>query len=258
MEIYLDLVIVLNFLVDLLLILGTNRLAGFGAQAPRAALAAAVGAGYAAICFLPGFSFLGNLFWRLAALTGMSAIAFGCGKSAVRRGVLFVFLSMALGGIALGIGNGGIGALILAALGVAILCTLGFCGRPGQEKFVSVCVCYGERRLHMTALLDTGNTLRDPISGTPVLVVGAPEARKLLDLTADELLRPAQTLERLGKRGLRLIPYHAVGQSAGMLLGLRADRVEINGRHQEMIVAFAPQTIGQGKVYQALAGGIVT
>ena len=44
MEIYLDLVILLNFLVDFLLLLGTNRLSGFPAAIGRCALAAALGA----------------------------------------------------------------------------------------------------------------------------------------------------------------------------------------------------------------------
>ena len=41
MKIYLDLVVILNFLVDFLLLLGTNRLSGFPASPLRAAAAAA-------------------------------------------------------------------------------------------------------------------------------------------------------------------------------------------------------------------------
>lgn len=253
MPVYLDLAVMLNFIVDFLLLVGTNRLAGFAHGARRAALAAIIGAVYAAVCILPGFSFLGNFFWRALALGAMSVVAFGCGAGAWRRAILFVFLSMALGGIAVGIGNGGAGALILAALGVAILCTLGFCGRAGSRKFVPIVIRHGNRRLHLTALLDTGNTLRDPITGTPVIVTGAFAAQKLLDLTADDLTKPLETMQRLSNRGLRLVPYHAVGQPSGMLLGLRADAVEIGGKREDVIVAFAPQTIARD--YQALAGG---
>ena len=44
MEVYLDILMLLNFLVDFLLLTGTNRLAGFPPGAGRAALAAALGA----------------------------------------------------------------------------------------------------------------------------------------------------------------------------------------------------------------------
>lgn len=255
MEVYLDLFFILNFAVDFLLILGTNRLSGFGLGARRAALAAAGGALYAAACLLPGFLFLGNLFWRLVALTGMSVIAFGWRRNAVRRTVLFVFLNMALGGIASGMGNGGFWAIILGALGAAILCTVGFCGYATEQKYVDVSISHGNRKLRMTALRDSGNTLRDPISGLPVLVADATVGRELLDLSTEALQDPIETMHRIGNRGLRLIPYRAIGQPSGMLLGLRADSVEINGKKEDVIVAFAPQAIGNGKPYQALAGG---
>lgn len=258
MGVYVDLMILLNFLVDFLLILGTNRLSGYGPGVKRAAAGAALGAVYAVGCVMPGFAFLGNTFWRLVSLMLMSMIAFGRSLGALRRGILFVFLSMALGGIALGLGNGGFWAIVMGALGIAIACVVGFCGRPGQEKYVPVSITHGDRQIHLTALLDTGNTLRDPVSGLPVLVADAMAAEKLMGLTAGQLARPVETLASRSKSGLRLIPYHAVGQPGAMLLGLRVQRLQINGKTADMIVAFAPQRIGQGKPYQALAGGYAT
>lgn len=255
MTVYLDLVIFLNFLVDFLLILATNRLSGFSPGWKRAATAGALGAVYAGGCLLPGWSFLAGTVWRLVSLALMSMIAFGWGNGALRRGVLFVFLSMALGGIALGLGNGGFFSLILGALGVLIACLVGFCGRPGQQSYVPVTVSHRGRRVHLTALVDTGNTLKDPISGRSVLVVDGEVAQKLTDLPARAVEDPVATVGKGEIDGLRLIPYHAVGQSGGMLLGLRVDKVELNGRQVDMIVAFAPQKIGRGKPYQALTGG---
>ena len=60
MDIYLDLAVILNFIVDFLLLLGTNRLAGFPLDARRCALAAALGGVYGGACLIPGFSFLGD------------------------------------------------------------------------------------------------------------------------------------------------------------------------------------------------------
>lgn len=255
MEVYLDLVVILNFLVDFLLILGTNRLSGHNAHTKRAALGAVLGAVYATACMMPGFSFLGHTLWRLVFLILMSLIAFGWSNGALRRGILFTFLSMALGGIALGLGNGSFWGILAGAFGVTVACAVGFCGRPGQQRYVPVKIEYGNQRLHLTALLDTGNTLRDPVSGIPVLVVDGSIGRKLLGFTLEELAHPVETLANNRNRGLRLIPYHAVGQPAGMLLGLTVDSLSIGGKNEQMILGFAPQKIGQGKPYQALAGG---
>ena len=46
MRVYLDLVILLNFLVDYLLLLGTNRISGFPLTPGRTALAAVLGGIY--------------------------------------------------------------------------------------------------------------------------------------------------------------------------------------------------------------------
>ena len=99
MVVYLDLVIGLNFLVDLLLLVGANRLAGYAPGFLRAVPGALVGAVYAGLCLVSGFRFLGNLFWRLVFLGLMAAASYGLQRSALRRTGLFVLQSMALGGI---------------------------------------------------------------------------------------------------------------------------------------------------------------
>ena len=114
MEIYLDLVMVLNFLVDFMLLLGTNRLSGFPLGPSRCALGALLGSVYSGACLLPGFRFLGNILWRSISLGLMGVACFGWSPSAVKRSGIFLLLSMALGGIALSLGRNDFGALILA------------------------------------------------------------------------------------------------------------------------------------------------
>jgi len=255
MPVYLDLVILLNFLVDFLLMLGTNRLCGYPPGPGRAALSAGLGGIYAGSCLLPGFQFLGNLFWRLISLLLMAAIAFGISKSALRRGVVFVLLCMALGGVVTALGRGGFWALVAAAGCVCLLCVLGFRGRIGGNTFVPVELSLGDRNLHLTALYDTGNTLRDPLTGRPVLVVGAETAMQLTGLSVQQLRRPVESIGAYP--GLRLIPYHAVGRENGMLLALKIPRVKIGSWKGSGLVAFAPEGLSSDGEYQALTGGTV-
>lgn len=256
MTMYVDLVMLLNFLVDLLLVIGTNRLCGYPTKLGRSALCAGIGAIYAGACVLPGFRFLRNPIWRLVSLGIMNVTAFGWNSGTARRSVLFVFLSTSLGGIALGLGQGGFGALVASAGAVCLMCMVGFRGNAGARRYVTVRLTHGTKTRELTALQDTGNTLVDPVTGQPVLVVGADVAGQFLGLTEAQLCEPISTVEKGEIRGLRLIPYRAVGQPNGMLLAMKIDHVSINGQTAGNLVAFAPQTLGTGE-YQALTGGLL-
>ena len=253
MPVYLDLAVALNFLVDYLLLIGTDRLAGHPPAPLRAALGGLLGAVYAGVCLMPGFSFLGNTFWRIVFLGLMAWIAFGTTPSALRRGILFVLLSMALGGVALGLGNGSFLAVVLGAVLVWGLCKFGFRGRAGTE-YVPVELRYKQNRQKILALRDTGNTLKDPVTGEAVLVVSAVVGQTLLGLTRNQLQHPVETVASGQIPGLRLIPYRAVGQPMGMLPALRMDTV-IGGRQKSTLVAFAPMVLSREGEYQALVGG---
>lgn len=256
MTVYLDLVVLLNFLVDGLLLMGANRLAGHPAGWKRCVLAAAVGGMYAGICMLPGCRFLGNLLWRMVSLAAMAVIAFGRNVSALRRGTIFVLLSMALGGMAMGLGNGDFVSLVLAAAGVAFLCAMGMKSPVGMKKYQPVELTWRGQRLKLTALVDTGNTLRDPVTGGSVLVVGMDAGRRL-GISREMIHDPVTALATGKMPGARLIPYRAVGKPGGMLLMIRFEEVRLGGRVISPMVAFAPEEIGQQDGYQALAGGVI-
>lgn len=255
MSVYVDIVIILNFLVDFLLLLGTNRLSGFPPGIRRSALAAALGAVYSGACLLPGFHFLMNTLWRTVSLILMAVIAFGWNKSALKRGGLFLLLSMALGGIAMGLGGGSFWMLLVCAGGVWLLCAVSFGKSAGEREYVPLALTYGENRVNLIALRDTGNTLCDPITGEQVLVIGAEHASRLTGLTEQQLRAPLETAAHRPIPGLRLIPYRAVGQAGGMLLALRFRDVQVGSRRMDALVAFAPEAVGKGECYQALTGG---
>lgn len=250
LRVYADLVIILNFLVDFLLLLGTNRLTGFPPGVKRAAAGAALGAVYSGACLYPRLSFLGNTLWRMVSLGLMAAAAFGLDRTAVKRCGIFVLLTMALGGMAANFGSGDFLGLAAASLLLWLLCCIGFGGKIGRE-YVPLEITHGTKCVKLLALRDTGNTLRDPISGEQVLIIDASAAGELTGLSEKQLASPLETMGRLP--GLRLIPYSAVGQPGGMLLAMRFQNVKIGNRKGSAVVAFAPQSIGRD--YRALTGG---
>lgn len=256
-RVYVDLVGVLNTVVDFLLILGTNRLAGFPPGYGRGAAAAAVGGIYGGACLIPEFSFLGGPFWRTVSLVAIVIIAFGLNRSALQRGGIFVLLSMALGGIALGMGQGRVPMLLLSTALMWLLCTVSFRGSAGSREYIPVTLQWGEKEMTVIALKDTGNTLCDPLTGEQVLVAGADVGMKLLGLSQHQIAHPVETLASGVLPGLRLIPYHAVGQAGSMLPAVRFSQARIGNRTAQPLVAFAPEPIARGEMYQMLTGGVI-
>ena len=255
MAVYLDLVMVLNFLVDFLLLLGTNRLSGFSGGIWRCAAAALLGAVYAGACLLPGFRFLGNVLWRSSSLGLMAVMAFGWDAGALKRGGVFLLLSMAMGGLALCVGRGDLVSLVLCGIVCLLLSTLSFGGHVGGREYVPLKIVHAGHHVSLLALKDTGNTLRDPVTGEQVLIISAEAAGKLTGLSAEQLQHPMETLVARPASGLRLIPYRSVGNAGGFLLAKRFSEVTIGDRKQSTLVAFAAEGLGKGEIYQALTGG---
>ena len=255
LRIYLDLVMGLNGLIDFCLLMGTNTLSGFPTGWKRNLPAAALGGVYSGICLVPGFAFLAGIFWRMVFLGLMSLVAFGWNRGSLKRTGTFLLLSIAMGGAALGFGHGRWESLILSGLVLWLLCRVAFGSGTAGKEFVPLQIRWQGRQIRVLALQDTGNNLRDPVTGESVLILGYDAAARLTGLSRAQMAAPLDTISAGILPGLRLIPYRAVGRSNGMLLGMRFEDVTIGDRSRGMLVAFDPGGLGKEQMYQALTGG---
>lgn len=257
MTVYVDGVMGINFVVDYLLLLCADRICGYSSEKKRLAASALLGAVYSGACLLPSFRFLGNPLWRAVSLGLMGTISFGCSRSALQRSMVFVLLSLALGGLALSLGRAGLGTLLLSGVCLWGLCRLSLRGAAMSQEYLPLEIKNGERTLHLMALRDTGNTLCDPVTGRQALVISSRAASRLTGLTAEQLKEPLETMASRPIPGLRLLPFRTVGQGTGMMLAMWMERVTIRGKSAGALVAFAPEDFGSNKPYQALTGGVV-
>ena len=253
MERYVWAVMVLGGIVDYFLLLGTSTLAGYPPDYVRCLVASLITGVHSGATMFPGLYFLGNWLWRIVFFGIVCAVAFGMDMSALRKGVLFVLLRLALDGVGAGLGQGGFWAVAAGAVGLFVLCTVGFRGNLGKY-YIPVELNHNGKQVHLTALHDTGNTLHDPLTGQSVMVVGPSVATQLTGLTREQLRRPASTMMVLP--GLRLIPYKTVTEPNGLLLALRCSDVKIGRWKGSCLVAFAPEGL-EGGEFQALTGGVV-
>lgn len=182
----------------------------------------------------------------LVCITG-----FGMCRASLRKGALYILLRLALDGIGTGLDKVGIWALGAGALGLCLMCAVGF--REGiGKRYIPVELQYGGKLIKLTALHDTGNSLRDPVTGRSVLVVGPELAKQLAGLTQEQLRTPASSIFSLP--GGRLIPYKTIANPGGLLLALPVPEVRIGSWKGNCLVAFAPERLGNGE-FEALTGG---
>ena len=231
-------VILMAALTDLLLLVCLGKLMGERIPTVRIIVSSAIGGLYSGLCLLLP---LGH--WSLWLLSHcfLCWYSFGTDRALPRRCLIFVALTV----LAESTGSRN-GLLPMALSGLCLWLSLGF-----RENILPVKLIYGEQTVTCNALRDTGNTLKDPITGGSVLVVSAEVAERLTGLSQQQLCDPLQTLGQLP--GLRLIPYQSVS-GRGFLLGLPLKQVQIGAYRGSFLVALAPVGIGNEN-YQALTGG---
>lgn len=281
MSVYLDVVFLLNGAVNYLLLNASTRLVGSVSPKGRTVCAALIGAAYAALTFLPGCSFLNGVLWRIGALAAMLVVAFGPSGRVIPLGGIFLALSLALSGLVLML-SGLLGAqvwllegrafyavdaatLILLAgamyLGLWLLLQ-GSMAHAGGGTAAGTIELRG-RREKLTLLRDSGNTLRDPFTGSALPVVEwrvfarlLPEAGEALRHCAGDTAAAMEKLHSiLPDLPLRLIPYRAVGTQRAMLLAVRCEEFWVDGKcRRGVYVALSPTTVSENGTYEGLIG----
>ena len=104
-------------------------------------------------------------------------------------------------------------------------------------------------------MIDTGNTLSDPITGQQVLIVSSGLGNRLLGENAINFSDPVGAMEHM--QGGRLISFHTVGSETGLLVAKQFHDVTIGKWHGACLIAFSPQELGRGEAYEALTGGML-
>ena len=283
--VYIDSVFFLNALMDYLLLLATGRLAGIPLRRRRCLMAALIGGVYAAAVFFPGCEVLSAIPVKAAMGVMLALLTFGGEEKLLRLTLLFLVVSCGFAGCVLGLSllagtsvptvNGifytdvNVRVLLIASAAAYLVLSIVFraSARHGVAgELLPVQICVQGRSISITALRDTGNGLLDPVTSHPVLVTALGSLDDVFPygirhlLNQETLAQPADLLEPLRiavpTLRFRLVPYRSVGMSAGLLLAVQTDWVEVGGvRYERLLAALSPTKLGTG--YAALWGGTV-
>lgn len=253
MVIYLDSYFFMNFLMDMLLLYITGKLGGMYIRLRRLSLGAALGGIYS--CFTLVVPMQNRITLFLTAPV-MGIIMVKTAYSGIHKKqfgkVIFLFYGVAClcnGIMHTAARYSSNKAVIFCLSAAAMLCVVKevhtlFQKRILADKKYTVTLNYCGRKVVVTALIDTGNSLTEPITQRPVHIIDMRVWEKL----TKELSEP---------EGIWAIPYHSVGKSHGILEGRTVDYMVIKGEKRETeiqkpMIAIYPGQLSGRQEYQML------
>ena len=255
--VYVDTLFLLNLLVDYFLLRLTASVGGVYPKFSRMFLGAMVGAILAVILFflpLPGW---GALLCQMAtcSLTVWTAFGKQSGYRWLRLCGLFFTLTILSVGAVFGLSlqnrnvkqrngviymNISIPVMAISFTLISALSRLVFGKGRGEvsRSYIEIAAEKEGKRVSFRALKDTGNLLRDPVSGKRVMILQAETAAELFSGTGRVLLQnlsqkpedwDLERLRRCCKTAFWLLPVHTAVQD-GMMLVFRPDKLFLDGK----------------------------
>lgn len=134
------------------------------------------------------------------------------------------------------------------------------------QNLISLKINFKDKEVKVKGMVDTGNSLKDPINRLPVIVVEFVAIKELFPESIQEIF--AEYSENnmelftnvLCKNSddfkFRLIPYKSLGKQDGMLLGFKPDKVTLKIENEmtakELVIGIYNESLSKDDEYNAL------
>jgi stage II sporulation protein GA (sporulation sigma-E factor processing peptidase) len=283
--IYWDVLFLTNFAVNYILLAAAGKLSSRTISHWRLLVSSLLGSAYAVSALVVPLRAAYSLPARVAFGLLMVALSYPEARGAALARVTFSFFlcSAVTAGTALALQSLGNGSVVAAslfsghavvhwyvvALSLAVLAALPVIAKMNgyshlkRLPLMNIEVSIGGKTLGITGLVDTGNNLRDPVSGLPVIVIDWDALRGLMPpevsaffMSTWDAIPLALPETSVGTR-LRLIPYESLSGKRGVLPGFRPDRLALVGKNglrvfKNAIVCASGERLSPSGLYQAL------
>ena len=292
MTVYLDIVFLENVLMNYIIVYATGVVIKNDCKRWRVFFASCIGAMYTVVMYLNIIPIYSNIVMKIILSVVMVYIAFKQKsiKRLIKDLVIFYLVSFVCGGCVFAlmyfwqpqmvqIRNGvfvGAYPLKIALIGgVIAFCVLQFSFKIVKTKLnkkdmiYDVEVIISGKSVKVKALLDTGNLLKDPITGFPVIVIENTSLNsiiskkilnnlnKILGGDIDELTKDKEFEYTISR--FRMIPFSSLGKQNGLLLGIKADSINIllddkTNRVNNAIIGIYDKSFTKNGAYTAIFG----
>ena len=292
MTVYLDIILIENLCMNYIILFATGYIMKLKIKHLRIILSSLIGGIYAIISYMDIIPVYSTLIAKVILSISMVYIAYYPKniKLCLKELLLFYLVSFVFGGCAFAllyiikpqnilmkngvyIGTYPIKVAIIGALVGFILTYLAFRLIKGKitkkSVFYEVTIFFKDKTVEVTAMVDTGNLLKDPISQMPVVLV---QKNKLCEIIPKNILDNIENMLGGGDNlqitekerneyfsKFKIIPFKSIGKQNGMLVGFKADKlqIDINDDVEEIkniIIGIYNGRFSKSEKYSALIG----
>ncbi len=272
MTIYLDIVFLENALMNYIILYATGFVQKRKMKNFKLIISSVLGALYAIISYLKIIPIYSTLFMKILLSVIMIYVAFNNenAKQLLKNLLLFYLASFVIGGCALAmlymispkrvsfqngvlVGTYPMKITLIAGLVGFFIIQYSFSLNKRQMKIKDLLceleIVVNNKKVKMKGYIDSGNTLKDPISKKPVIIVEKEVMQEIIDV--NKLIGGDENLK------IRLIPFKSIGKQNGMLIGIRPEYVKIKYNENQIITKKVIIGIYDKKIsknYSALIG----
>jgi stage II sporulation protein GA (sporulation sigma-E factor processing peptidase) len=286
MTLYVDIVFLENVFMNSIILLATGVILKDKTRIIRNLISSSIGAVYAIIIYTSHIEIYSNIFLKIMLSLVIVYIAFKPQntKSLLKHLIIFYLTSFTFGGVAFAllyfvrpqdillqngvlIGTYPIKMILIGGIVGFVIITISFKNIKGKLKrediYCNVKLNVEEKTKIITALIDTGNFLKDPITKIPVIVA---ERESLKGLFPDEILLNTSKIINGGSIDLgeyaskvRVIPFKSLGKDNGLLLGIKIDEAYIEYQDnvyeiKNVIIGIYNGILSRNRKYVGLVG----
>ena len=291
MTVYIDIVFLENLIINYIIIYAVAIITKEKVKQIRLIAGSLIGAIYVVIYYISKLEWYVNVISKIVLSIVMIYITFNPKtlKKLMKQTILFYLVSFVFAGSSLGIiymvdyksitiqngvlvGDYTIKTIILGVIIAFIIIVMGFKIVKNKisrkDLYCKIYITLNNKEIETIAMTDTGNLLKEPITNIPVIVV---EHTLLYEVIPKEILNnlenilggdlkniPLSTQEEFLPK-LKVIPFSSLGKQHGMLLGIKADKIEIEQEEtrktiEKGIIGIYNKSLTKRGEYRALIG----